>query len=146
MPVPYIPTDTRVLSTANGAVVGQLQNQIMDIGRPDSRYSNRSRDRRSRSRSRYEFITCFHEFWIYESTIFFTIFFSLTYVLGRSTIWMCWILNLNVCLFFFPLRQPAENNNKYFIFKIRHDQMDELPKTEEIEFSNWGKNSQKEKS
>lgn len=53
MPVPYIPTDTRVLSTANGAVVGQLQNQIMDIGRPDSRYSNRSRDRRSRSRSRH---------------------------------------------------------------------------------------------
>ena len=47
MPVPYIPSDTRVLSTASSS------NQILDIGRPDSRYSNRSRDRRSRSRSRH---------------------------------------------------------------------------------------------
>ena len=97
MPVPYIPTDTRVLSTANGAVVGQLQNQIMDIGRPDSRYSNRSRDRRSRSRSRYELITCFHEFWIYESAIFF----SLTSVFGCSLIWTWWILKFNICFIFF---------------------------------------------
>lgn len=50
MPVPYIPTDTRVLSTSSGS-----NHQILDIGRPDSRYSNRSRDRRSRSRSRHRY-------------------------------------------------------------------------------------------
>ena len=141
MPVPYIPTDTRVLSTANGAVVGQLQNQIMDIGRPDSRYSNRSRDRRSRSRSRYEFITCFHEFWIYEFTILF-LRFCLLWLLSSATHWFRHV-EFEYLFLFFSLRQPAENNNNYLMFKIRHDQMDELPKTEEIEFSNWDQNLHK---
>ena len=50
MPVPYIPSDTRVLSTQ---VVQAATSSQLDIGRPDSRYSNRSRDRRSRSRSRH---------------------------------------------------------------------------------------------
>jgi hypothetical protein len=36
--------------------------------------------------------------------------------LGSSSIWMYQILN--ICSDFFPLGLPAENNNKYSIFKI----------------------------
>ncbi len=61
MPVPYIPSDTRVLSSntnsSSSAVSNGMANgnngYIIADPRPDSRYSNRSRDRRSRSRSRH---------------------------------------------------------------------------------------------
>ena len=41
-------------------------------------------------------------------------------VLGSSLIWTCRILNFECLFWFFPPRLPAENNNKYSIFKIQN--------------------------
>ena len=38
--------------------------------------------------------------------------------------------NFEYLFWFFPFRLPAENNNKYSIFKIRYIQIDELPRAE----------------
>ena len=55
------------------------------------------------------------------------------YVLGSSLIWRFRILN--ICFDFLFL--PVENNNKYSIFKIRHLQNDELPRTLSVEIRHF---------
>ena len=43
---------------------------------------------------------------------------------GRFKFWI-----FNICCNFFPLRLPAQNDKRYSIFKIQHNQIDELPRT-----------------
>ena len=58
------------------------------------------------------------------------------YVLSSSSIWMCqilnfefWILNIEYLLLFFCRQGQWKKQNKYSKFKIRHVQIDELPRT-----------------
>ena len=59
----------------------------------------------------------------FHNTMFFLWYKHLTLVacvLGSSLIWTCRILKFECLFWFFPPRLPAENNNKYSIFKIQN--------------------------
>ena len=73
----------------------------------------------------------FDENWMSESII------SRSFILGltnhiffiSSSIWTCGILNIKYLLFFSAGKRSWKNANKCSKFKIRHVQIDELPKT-----------------
>ena len=70
-----------------------------------------------------------------NSTWYFFLIFCPRHFISRLGIWRSlkfeylYYIFLKYLFWFFPLRLPVENNNRYFIFKIRHVQIDELPRT-----------------